>query len=684
MGRIRKLDAHLVNQIAAGEVVERPSSVVKELLENAIDAEASELVVSLEDGGKKLIRIQDNGCGMSADDLALCIQSHATSKIQCGDDLNRIMTLGFRGEALPSIGSVSEMTLTSRCADSDEAATIRVNGGEIGAVAPAGGAVGTTIEVRNLFFNVPARRKFLKTDATELGHVLDVVACVAMAYPQVAMRVEHNGRQVHNLPASQTVRSRIAAFFGQALADQLIEVDCDSPVGRLWGLVAPPSESRSTAKMQYLFLNGRYIRDKSLLHAVRESYRGLLEVNRQPIVFLYLEVAPDSIDVNVHPTKIEVRLRNGQQLYRELLVALRGRFLSSDLTPRIGSGASGHDFASAEGLSADAAEAVRQRARQSLADFLRSPGSGPAAVQHNFDYRRGAAGGGERAGDDGGRGRAMNSHLIGGGYGGGEDGGRGYDCPALQSSGDGRDGDGGAIGAQAAMVGEQDAGGALSAGNQPESPVSGAAMATPTGRIIQLHNTYLVAETDEGMLIVDQHALHERVLYEELRERIMRGPLEAQRLLLAAVMDVTPRELAYLEEHRAMLAGLGIDFERFGSSSIGIQSFPSLICRRLQPERVLRDLLEWAANQESGSSGGEQALDELLHRMACHAAVKAGDRLLPEEMEALLERRNLAELAATCPHGRPTSLILPKDELERQFKRDYRSVKPPGDDGIPF
>lgn len=653
MSRIHKLDPHLVNQIAAGEVVERPGSVVKELVENAIDAEASELVITIDEGGKKLIRVQDNGCGMTPQELALCVQSHATSKIVCSDDLDCITTLGFRGEALPSIGSVSRMTITSRRPDSNEAATICVEGGQVKPVAPAGGAVGTTIEVRNLFYNIPARRKFLKTDATELGHVLDVVAATALAYPQVAMRVEHNGRLVHDLPAAQTVRSRISAFFGQALADQLIELQCDSPAGRLWGLVAPPAESRATNKMQYLFLNGRYIRDRSLLHAVRESYRGLLEHNRQPVVFLYLEVPPESVDVNVHPTKIEVRLRNGQQLYRELLVTLRNKFLTSDLTPRITGAASSDNSPSANGGSFMSADDARDRVRQSLADFLRAP----APVQHNFDYRRQPT---------------SPARAI---------------LPPSAETGDGADETaagftGSAVSADpAAPTGP--AGPASEAHNAAAQPAA-ASDDSDIRSIIQLHNTYLVAETDEGMLIVDQHALHERVLYQELRQRITGGPLEAQRMLIPAVMDVTPRELAFLEEHRPMFEKLGIDFERFGDASIGIQCFPSLICRRLQPERVMRDLLEWAAGQQNDDLA-DQALDELLHRMACHAAVKSGDRLSQQEMQALLQQRDLVEMTATCPHGRPTSLILPKDELERQFKRDYRSTKPAADDdSIPF
>jgi len=335
MPPISVLPETLVNQIAAGEVVERPASVVKELLENAIDAQAARIIVELEAAGKKLIRVSDDGVGIPATEVPLALASHATSKIASADDLSGVTTLGFRGEALPSIASVADVRLVSRMHDALEATEVTVSGGKAGAAAPTSGPVGTTVEVRNLFRYVPARRKFLKTDATEMGHVTEQVARVAIAYPRVHLTVLHNGRSVYELPPTDSVRDRIGAFFGADLAQALIEVGSEEPAGSLRGLVGPPHVVRATTKMQYLFLNGRYIRDRSLLHALREAYRGMLEGNRQPVAFLFLTVPPDRVDVNVHPTKIEVRLRDAHLLYGQLLAAVREKLLGPGLAPHL-------------------------------------------------------------------------------------------------------------------------------------------------------------------------------------------------------------------------------------------------------------------------------------------------------------------------------------------------------------
>jgi DNA mismatch repair protein MutL len=633
MGIIHKLDPHLVNQIAAGEVVERPASVVKELLENAIDAQATRIDIAVEEGGRKLIRVQDDGVGMEADDLLLAVASHATSKLSASEDLDRIGTLGFRGEALASIASVSVMTVTTCRPGAVGGHSLTVEGGAVGEVRAAGSAPGTTIEARNLFYNVPARRKFLKTDSTELGHIVEAVARVALAYPQVAIRLTHNGRTVHDLPRAEDARDRVTAFFGRHLAESLIEIAADTPVGRLWGLVAPPQESRASTKMQYLFINGRFVRDRSLLHAVGEAYRGLVEVNRQPVVFLYLTVPPEDIDVNVHPTKIEVRLRNGQQLYREVLAGLRHRFLTTDLTPQMSTGFSAGNADRPGPLDADAAER-EQRIRQSMADFLRLQ---PARSQERFQFSPGQRSSAPAAG-------AMPGSF------------RAADRPA-------------ALPSRPPLPPNDDAQGDVAAPPMPS-------------QAIQLHNTYLVAETGDGILIVDQHALHERVLYEELRHRVNAGPLESQRLLIPAVVDVTARERAFLEQHREPLVRLGVEIELLGPQAVGVQAFPMMLEGRAAPERVLRDLLDWAAEHD-GSPAVEDLLDELLHRMACRAAVKAGETLSPEEIRDLLAQRDAVEGTATCPHGRPTSLMLTRSEIERQFKRDYRSVRPEEDETIP-
>ncbi|MBM4019533.1 MAG: DNA mismatch repair endonuclease MutL, partial [Planctomycetes bacterium] len=558
MPPIRILPEPLVNQIAAGEVVERPASVVKELLENAIDAQAARIAVELQDAGKKLIRVSDDGLGIPAADAPLALASHATSKIAAAEDLEGITSLGFRGEALASIASVADVRLVSRTADAMEAVEVCVSGGKAEPPRPASGPVGTAVEVRNLFRYVPARRKFLKTDATEMGHITEQVARIALAYPAVHLVVTHNGRNVYELPPTDAVRSRIAVFFGEEAAASLLEAASEEPGGRLWGLVGPPHLARATAAAQYLFINGRYVRDRGLGHALREAYRGLLEGGRQPVAFLFLTVPADRVDVNVHPTKIEVRLRDAHLLYGQVLAAVRERLLGPGITPHVAppSSAPGRQAAPGEyavggtppGPAADAIAAAREaRVRGAVADFLRSP---PAGAQGRLPLagRAGApAARSSAAGQGGHAGHPPPARSPGAEYG----------APGAR---DGR-----------ALAGGEPAAGRPPAGSPGAEYGAPGADGRPAGaehddtpapsRVVQLHNTYLVAETADGILIVDQHALHERILFEEIMSRLAAGPLEGQRLLLPVTLDLTDREMAALAEHRDALARLGIEAE---------------------------------------------------------------------------------------------------------------------------
>jgi DNA mismatch repair protein MutL len=675
---IRILSEQLVNQIAAGEVIERPASVVKELIENAVDAQASRLLLELEEAGKKLIRVSDDGLGMAPADVPLALASHATSKLASADDLDAISTLGFRGEALASIASVADVRVVSRTADLLEATEVTVSGGKASEPHPTSGPVGTTIEVRNLFRYVPARRKFLKTDPTEMGHITEQVMRVALAYPAVHFTVTHNGRSVYELPATDQVRDRVAVFFGEDLARSLLEVGSDEPAGRLWGLVGPPQVARATAGAQYLFINGRYVRDRSLLHALREAYRGMIDGNRQAVAFLFLTVPPDRVDVNVHPTKIEVRLREAHLLYGQVLAGVRGRLLGPGISPHVEFGGSGGQTARGArrgeemapagdnpGLTPGARtdeEALRQaRVREAVADFLRSPqaaqprlplsphaevsrapGVNPGLSPHAHtsytqDFRApGAA-------QDTPRAPGVSPGLSP----------RANDSPPTEDA----------------------------CGPAPTAQTAGAAF-PPQARAIQLHNTYLVAETPDGIVIVDQHALHERILFEDMMARLEAGPLEAQRLLLPATVNLTDREMAAVETHRDALARLGIDAEPMGPRTVAIHAFPSLLARA-EPEGTLRDFLAWALALDSPPAP-RQVLEHLAHVAACRAAVKAGDTLKPDEIEALLARRASADVAATCPHGRPTALVLSKSDLERQFGRNYASAPARDDEPLPF
>ena len=661
MPSIRILPEQLVNQIAAGEVIERPASVVKELLENAIDAQAARIRIELQDAGKKLIRTSDDGTGMPAAEAPLALASHATSKISSAQDLEGITSLGFRGEALASIASVADVRLLTRTADALEATEVAVSAGKAEPPRPTSGPVGTTLEVRNLFRYVPARRKFLKTDATEMGHITEQVTRVALAYPAVHLSVTHNGRSVYELPPTDSVRGRLAVFFGEDLAQSLLEVASNEPAGRLWGLIGPPHLARATAATQYLFINGRYVRDRGLAHALREAYRGLLEGSRQPVAFLFLTVPPDRVDVNVHPTKIEVRLRDGHLLYGQVLAAVRGRLLGPGITPHLApipsapgrhlapgeytggsaspSPAAGEHLAPGEytggstspspaaGASAAAREA---RIREAVADFLHSP---QAAAQGRLPL----AGRTHETAGSGAHPAAPTAPSV-------------YSPGAKDAPG---------APADEARKGAAEAPAAASAAGKPLAPV----------RAMQLHNTYLVAETPDGILIVDQHALHERILFEDIMARLASGPLESQRLLLPVTLSVTDREMAAVEEHQEALGHLGIEAAALGPRSVGIHAFPTLL-ERADPAGVLRDFLAWAMAVDAPPSL-RQVLEKLAHVAACRAAVKAGDPLKREEIEALLARRAAGDLAATCPHGRPTALVLSKSDLEKQFGRDY-------------
>ncbi|MCO6457922.1 MAG: DNA mismatch repair endonuclease MutL, partial [Pirellulaceae bacterium] len=336
MPQIRQLPPDVVNKIAAGEVVERPASVVKELMENSVDAGARRVEVSLEQGGMQLIRVADDGCGISEQQLPLAVASHATSKIANADDLFRVGTLGFRGEALASIAAISRLRIRARQADAEAGAELEVLGGQLSAPVPVGCPVGTTIEVHDLFFNTPVRRKFMRTTQTEVGHACEAFTRIALACPELHLALRHNQRVLHELPPCERWRDRIAALFGGELAEGLIWVESHDEQARISGYVADPQFSRAANRMQYLFLNGRAIRDRSLQHALSEAYRGLLMTGRQPIVFLRLEMPPDLVDVNVHPTKQEVRFVDSGRLYSQLLGAIRNKFLTTDLTARVG------------------------------------------------------------------------------------------------------------------------------------------------------------------------------------------------------------------------------------------------------------------------------------------------------------------------------------------------------------
>jgi DNA mismatch repair protein MutL len=622
---IRQLSQSVINKIAAGEVVERPASVVKELMENAVDAGATRIDVSVKAGGADVVRVVDNGCGISEDELELAVASHATSKIASADDLFSVGTLGFRGEALASIAEISRLAIRSRTADSQGGAEVEVVGGKASPVVPCGCPVGTSIEVRNLFFNTPVRRKFLRTTQTEFGHASEAFARIALAMPGIHFTLKHNDRPVFDLPGSSDWLDRIGRVVGRQIAGHLIAVDSvDGPV-RLSGHVAHPSQSRSNTRMQYLFLNGRHIRDRALQHALAEAYRGLLTTGRQAIAFLSLELPADMVDVNVHPTKLEVRFTDSGRLYSQLLGTLRTKFLGTDLTTRVEM----PDEADPSGAH-DEAEADRHR--QQVVGWAK----GEVA-----SWRTSSGGDRPPAGPlDSSSGKAASRPL---------------ELTRLDRSwapaGPGR--------AEGPSSAEET--------NTPGPASTEPASTGPAAKALQLHNRYLVAESEDGVMVIDQHALHERILYEQLRERIMSGPIESQALLVPEPVDLNPTEIAAVIEHQELFQQLGMKLEPFGGDTVLVSAYPAMLAN-MEPKDVLAGLLDRLLAGGKLPDRGD-LLDQLLHTIACKAAVKAGDRLTPDEITSLLDQRHLVNDPHHCPHGRPTALVFSRKELDKQFRR---------------
>ncbi len=630
VSRIQVLPDLLVRKIAAGEVVERPASVVKELVENAIDAGATRVSLTIEEGGKQLIRVTDDGCGMAPEELRLAITQHATSKVTREEDLHHIGTMGFRGEALASISSVSKLRIVSRRPNAVEAFELLVVADQVESSQAAGAPPGTTVEVRDLFFNVPARRKFLRAAPTEVGHINEQLIRMALPNPQIGFELTNNGRVTQNLPRCESRRQRIEKYYGPELSAALMHVEREERGIHLEAFLAPPTQSRATSQWQYAFVNGRFIRDKSLMHAMKEAYRGLTEPHRHAVVFLFIDLAPAEVDVNVHPTKIEVRWADRNLIHSQTLSALRETLLSHDLTPQFNTARASQPVDPEEQL----------RVRREMADWLKTqtPRSASDAPVYG-----GASGGGSgapsRFGSSVGAGDPMATWEAL------------YGRPSQED----------------AAAGGFDRGSSPADGPEGAGRLTDAAGDLTRARAIQMHNLYLVIETDEGILIVDQHALHERVMYEQFKQRIASGMLESQRLLLPETFTVTTEEMTRLQEHAGLFDKLGIEVEPFGSDAVAVQSFPTVL-KDIDVSKFMRDLLD-KLSQRSGETGSDVALNDMLSMMACKAAVKAGDTLTQEEIDALMKHRHLIDRSTSCPHGRPTMLRLSKADLNRQFHR---------------
>ncbi|WCE03292.1 DNA mismatch repair endonuclease MutL [Pseudoxanthomonas sp. JBR18] len=608
---IRQLPDTLINQIAAGEVVERPASVVKELVENALDAGARRVEIDLEEGGARLIRIRDDGGGIAPEELPLAVSRHATSKIASLDDLETVATLGFRGEALPSIASVSRFSLSSRRAQDAHGHGLQVEGGRVGEVAPKQQAPGTTVEVRELFYNVPARRKFLRAERTELGHIEEWLRSLALARPDVELRVSHNGRPSRRYKgdgASEPVL-RLHETLGEEFAQHALRVEHSGAGLRLHGWIAQPAYSRASADQQYVYVNGRAVRDRNIAHAVKMAYQDVLYHGRQPAYVLFLELDPARVDVNVHPAKHEVRFRESRMIhdfvYRTLQEALAGTRAG------IGAGA-----APAEGLPASAPMPFAQSAYGTPA---------PATVPQHLQWT----------------GHQQSPLGL-----------RVADAPS----------------AYAALY----AGPSISQSAQPapmQMPANDAAGGIPPlgYAVAQLHGIYILAENAEGLIVVDMHAAHERIGYERLKTAHDGIGLTSQPLLVPMTLAVAEREADVAERETATLTQLGFDVTRSGPQSLSVRSVPALLAHA-EPGALLRDVL--ADLREHGQTRRVAAArDELLSTMACHGAVRANRKLTVPEMNALLRDMEITERSGQCNHGRPTWAHFNLAEIDKWFLR---------------
>ncbi|HDS1595795.1 TPA: DNA mismatch repair endonuclease MutL [Stenotrophomonas maltophilia] len=622
---IRPLPEILINQIAAGEVVERPASVVKELVENAIDAGASRVDIDLEEGGVRLIRIRDNGSGIAPEQLPLAVSRHATSKIADLDDLESVATLGFRGEALPSIASVSRFTLCSRRAHDEHGSALQIEGGKIGEVTPRAHAPGTTVEVRELFYNVPARRKFLRAERTELGHIEEWLRSLALARPDVELRVSHNGKASRRYkPGDLYSDARLAETLGEDFANQAVRVDHSGAGLRLHGWIAQPHYSRASADQQYLYVNGRSVRDRSVAHAVKMAYGDVLYHGRQPAYVLFLELDPTRVDVNVHPAKHEVRFRDSRLVHDFVYRTLKDALADT----RAGM--------SAQEIGAGSAHPV---------DAAAVPMASSAGAS-GFGLVRGAAPGS-------------------GGGGGGFSGWRPQQPLGLQVAD--------APAAYAALYATPAA--AERAAALPPMPsenglpvTSADAGVPPLGyAIAQLHGIYILAENAEGLIAVDMHAAHERIGYERLKNAHDGIGLQSQPLLVPITLAVGEREADTAESEADTLAALGFEVTRAGPGSLHVRSIPALLAHA-EPEGLLRDVLT-DLREHGQSRRVASARDELLSTMACHGAVRANRRLTVPEMNALLRDMEITERSGQCNHGRPTWARFSLAEIDRWFLR---------------
>ena len=632
MRKIKLLSPRLANQIAAGEVVERPSSVIKELLENSLDAGATRLEIDVEEGGIKLMRVRDNGGGIDKDDLPLALSRHATSKIYELDDLEAVATLGFRGEALASISSVARLALISSTNEESAGWQVVAEGRDMETqLSPAPHPRGTTVEVRDLFFNTPARRKFLRTDKTEYTHLEDVVKRLALSRFDVAFNLRHNGRAIYSWRAGDSQleqERRVAQVCGPAFMENAVHIDIERGPLRLWGWVALPTFSRSQADLQHFYVNGRAIRDKLVSHAVRQAYQDVLYHGRHPAFVLYLELDPSTVDVNVHPTKHEVRFRDNRSVHDFIYSSLHHALAKVRPEDTLAKRELGEGDDETVGINPFALSSARPIQGIAAGEFKGQESIGfraPTANNYSPSYQAN-----------------YQSH---------------YQPTAINP---------GAVREQMASYGDL---------HRPANPTatftlpeSGSEDIPPLGyAIAQLKGIYILAENAQGLIVVDMHAAHERITYERMKESFACGGIQTQPLLVPESIAVSEKEADCAENFYDIFKSLGFELQRAGPETLLIRQLP-VILNRAKVEQLVRDVLSDLI--EHGSSERIQHhINEILGTMACHGSVRANRKLTIPEMNALLRDMEATERSGQCNHGRPTWLLQSLDDLDKLFMR---------------
>ena len=626
MAKIKILSADVANKIAAGEVVERPASVVKELIENAVDAESTSIRVEIRAGGKRLIRVSDNGVGMAREDALLALERHATSKVGRIEDLEHIETFGFRGEALASIASVSQFELLTRTPDALEGTKVDVEGGVFRSVQESGCSPGTHMSINNLFYNVPARLKFLKTDTTEMNHITNQVTWAALAHPKIHFSLTHNGRSILDVRACDSYLERVRLLYGREFAENLIEFTEELPDLKMYGLLGKPEFTKPNREYQLFFLNQRPIRSRIIGAALTEALNAMVAKDRQPVALLFLTLEPETVDVNVHPAKIEVRFRNERTIYSGVVRMLRDALHKTKYIPKIETPV--ESTQSEEDPESRSFRPSLGRVDSNLSRRVSTPGS-PTVV-----------------------GRAQRTTPI-------------PQAPRTQTSQEAEDAD------QTSEA--QTPSTPTEIVVQPPQQVSGDAnLSLLDFKNVQLKTnlfkTYIVVEAEEKIFFIDQHVAAERVLYERFVNQVETDGIPVQGLLLPVTLEVTPQQLGVLKIHGDIFKKLGFDLEEFGGNTILIRAIPSPLPTRIAAQTVT-DLLDKLPEAPHTEVQIPEAIDNALITLACKSAVKAGDTLDTKEMINLIKELSEAKLPFNCPHSRPIIVEMGRDELERRFHR---------------